>query len=253
MSRKGKTMNNVKAIPVTYRGIQFRSKLEAKVALFLDECGIEYQYEPDSFADDKNGYMPDFYLPNSDAYIEVKGKRPGYGTEILKAISFVGDKIKILIIISQIPDMDQRGWPHFPCVYNGGVLGVCFGWWFFHDDGEPHISRARYPRPPINPATGAMYIDPVSDWYLRRCSDNATLLEELDKHLTNEDIEWITQQEARERWAKEDDHWPFDNFNDYYREIYVDIKDIANFRTVKAFKKARAERFDEWLDKKRKR
>lgn len=36
---------NIKAIPVTYKGIQFRSKLEAKVALFLDECDIPYQYE----------------------------------------------------------------------------------------------------------------------------------------------------------------------------------------------------------------
>lgn len=245
-------VNNIKAIPTLYKGIEFRSQLEAKVALFFDECGIKYQYEPDNFTDGEHGYRPDFYLPDVDAYAEVKGKRPGYENEILKAISFVGDEIKALVLISEIPDMERRGWPHFPVIYNGGVLGIQTGWWFFQDGCDPHISAAGYPRPLIFPhANKVESIDPVSDWILKRCRYEGDLRDMLRRHLTNKDIEFLTQQEAREQWANEENHYSFDSFDDFYREIYCDVKELTNFQTIKAFKKARAERFDEWLDKKR--
>lgn len=246
-------IKNIKAIPVTYKGIQFRSKLEAKVALFLDECDIPYQYELDSFTDGERGYMPDFYLPRSDAYIEVKGKRPGYEDEILKAISFVGDEIKILIIMSEIPDVDRRGWIHFPVAYNGGVLGTQMGWWFFQDGCDPHITAARYPRPLIIPKCNKVEsIEPVSDWILQRCKNEWELERMLNKNLSNKDIEYIFCQEARETWANEEDHWPFETFESFFNEFYdcVTAQDI-NPITTAAFRKARAERFDEWLDKKR--
>lgn len=223
-----------------------------KSLCFFDECGIKHQYEPITFGDGTQGYKPDFYLPDFDAYVEAKGKWPGYEETILKAISFVGDEIKILIFISEIPDMGRRGWPHFPVAYNSGVLGIQMGWWFFQDGCDPHISAARYPGPLIFPhANKVESIDPVSDWILRRCRYEGDLRDMLRRHLTNKDIEFLTQQEAREQWANEEDHYPFDNFDDFYREMYCDIGELCNPRTIKAFKKARAERFDEWLDKKR--
>ena len=46
-------------IPTTYRGVRFRSRLEAKWAAFFDGLGWPWEYEPF----DLNGYIPDFVLP----------------------------------------------------------------------------------------------------------------------------------------------------------------------------------------------
>lgn len=55
-------------------GYYVRSKWEANVARILTYENITYQYEPKRFDLGKNGtYLPDFYIPQSDFYIEVKG------------------------------------------------------------------------------------------------------------------------------------------------------------------------------------
>jgi len=64
----------IKAIPTTYKGIEFRSKLEAKYAQALDMLGIVWEYEGHGFRfDDGTCYSPDFYMPEIDTYLEVKG------------------------------------------------------------------------------------------------------------------------------------------------------------------------------------
>ena len=64
----------VKAIPTEYGGITFRSRTEARWAVFFDALGIEWQYEPEGFEfDDGTKYLPDFYLPESKTFFECKG------------------------------------------------------------------------------------------------------------------------------------------------------------------------------------
>ena len=74
-----------KSLPTYYKGITFRSRLEARWAIILDELGISWEYEPEAiiiegshFPDPCNpetfGYLPDFYLPQYKAFMEVKGK-----------------------------------------------------------------------------------------------------------------------------------------------------------------------------------
>lgn len=63
----------MKAIETKYNGYKFRSRLEARWAVFFDEMGIKYEYEPEGFEmSDGTKYLPDFYLPESDCYIEIK-------------------------------------------------------------------------------------------------------------------------------------------------------------------------------------
>ena len=71
----------MKAIETVYNGYRFRSRLEARWAVFFDACGIKYQYEPEGFQlDDGTYYLPDFYLPDvglrarNGLWVEVKGK-----------------------------------------------------------------------------------------------------------------------------------------------------------------------------------
>ena len=69
----------IKAIETVYRGHKFRSRLEARWAVFLTEMGIDFQYEPEGYQgfDLPNGkYLPDFFLPKYRAYLE--GKPPPF-------------------------------------------------------------------------------------------------------------------------------------------------------------------------------
>lgn len=63
----------MKAIETQYKGYRFRSRLEARWAVFYDACGIPYEYEKEGFeGDDGERYLPDFYLPWFKAYVEIK-------------------------------------------------------------------------------------------------------------------------------------------------------------------------------------
>lgn len=64
----------MKVIETTYNGHRFRSRLEARTAVLMDSVCIPYIYEPEGFAfEDGTTYLPDFYLPNQDAFLECKG------------------------------------------------------------------------------------------------------------------------------------------------------------------------------------
>jgi hypothetical protein len=68
------THYGVKTIPRTYRGQNFRSTLEARWAIFFDEMGIEWVYEPEGYIlNNEEWYVPDFYLPQFKTWAEVKG------------------------------------------------------------------------------------------------------------------------------------------------------------------------------------
>lgn len=61
------------AIPTFYNKLHFRSRLEARWAVFFDEMGIKYKYEPKGFElPDGSMYLPDFYLPVVNIFAEVK-------------------------------------------------------------------------------------------------------------------------------------------------------------------------------------
>lgn len=58
----------IAAIPTTYNGVRFRSRLEAKWAAFFDLMGWKWEYEPI----DLKGYIPDFILTRRKILVEVK-------------------------------------------------------------------------------------------------------------------------------------------------------------------------------------
>ena len=68
-------MADIKAIETVYNGYRFRSRLEARWAVFFDKAKIEYVYEPEGFVlSDNQCYLPDFYLPLFHMYVEIKPK-----------------------------------------------------------------------------------------------------------------------------------------------------------------------------------
>lgn len=55
--------------------MMFRSTWEVELAELLTSLGITYEYEPTRFfyKDHKESYLPDYYLPEYNTFIEVKG------------------------------------------------------------------------------------------------------------------------------------------------------------------------------------
>lgn len=76
----------MQAIETYYNGYKFRSRLEARWAVFFDALGVEYEYEPEGFTlNSGRKYLPDFRVKcwgtrgeiwdkPFDLYVEVKGE-----------------------------------------------------------------------------------------------------------------------------------------------------------------------------------
>jgi hypothetical protein len=62
----------IKAIETRYAGCHFRSRLEARWAVFFNELKVRWRYEPEGFSLPSGPYLPDFWLPELDRWFEVK-------------------------------------------------------------------------------------------------------------------------------------------------------------------------------------
>lgn len=68
-------MEKIRSIQTEYNGYLFRSRLEARWAVFFDACGADWEYEPEGIVlSDGTKYLPDFYLIDFHCYFEVKRK-----------------------------------------------------------------------------------------------------------------------------------------------------------------------------------
>lgn len=69
-------MGDIKPIQTYYNGYHFRSRLEARWAVFFDAMGIKYEYEKEGYTlSNGEKYLPDFYLPEFYTWAEVKQDR----------------------------------------------------------------------------------------------------------------------------------------------------------------------------------
>ena len=102
-------------IETEYNGYRFRSRLEARWAVFFDAVSINYEYEPEGY-NLPNGtrYLPDFYLPDFNIFVEVKASRDkddGKARDFAIAASGFGEDAicgGILICYGQPYDNDMR-------------------------------------------------------------------------------------------------------------------------------------------------
>ena len=97
----------MKAIETTYSGIKYRSRTEARWAVFLDELRLPYAYEPEGFDLDGDWYLPDFWLPNPGVWLEVKGIAPN-DRELRVAYALAkASRSPVVIAIGQPPVTDE--------------------------------------------------------------------------------------------------------------------------------------------------
>lgn len=139
---------DIRPIPLTYKGITFRSTLEADWAATLDALGIYWQYEPIALQlPSGQHYLPDFYLPNLHTWAEVKGPhwerltKPAELARVL-AVDWPGWWAHIHVIILEAAGPgDAASW-HAPDTTGWGTLWLtdCAGcdgaWTWVATDGK---------------------------------------------------------------------------------------------------------------------
>ena len=116
-------MSEIKAIETYYKGYRFRSRLEARWAVFFDAAGIKYEYEPEGFRlEDGSCYLPDFkiwvhcrnctgekeYRP---IWVEVKGQMD---KESKQKIENFGKEI---IVLTNIPADHNEYFDQYCCYW----------------------------------------------------------------------------------------------------------------------------------------
>ena len=124
-----------KAIETRYKGYRFRSRLEARWAVFFDAIGRPWEYERQGYALPSGNYLPDFWLPithekypNAGYWLEIKGDEPT--REELRLCGELVDATKHhCILLSGPPDSSKvRVWksvkfgPRFPQEDGSGRL-----------------------------------------------------------------------------------------------------------------------------------
>jgi len=120
---------NIKAIETRYKGYRFRSRLEARWAVFFDAFPLRWEYEPEGYDLGKAGlYLPDFYLPDLEGgmFVEVKPDDKSLKDNEEKFLALTEKTGKKLLLAVGTPD--QRGYLIFyPTeVFEGRKHQVCF-------------------------------------------------------------------------------------------------------------------------------
>ncbi|MEV6105735.1 hypothetical protein AB0M28_13610 [Streptomyces sp. NPDC051940] len=82
----------IQPIETRYAGHCFRSRLEARWAVFFDALDVRWEYEPQGYllGPSKIPYLPDFWLPDLDTWAEVKGGEEDLNLELLHAAVLAG-------------------------------------------------------------------------------------------------------------------------------------------------------------------
>jgi hypothetical protein len=107
-----------RAIETRYKGYRFRSRLEARWAVFFDALGLRWEYEPEGFELPSGRYLPDFYAAERHPdggfrygpWVEVKAVDPTAAEmqrmrELCAATDCHG------LIVVGLPDAQR--WVHF--------------------------------------------------------------------------------------------------------------------------------------------
>ena len=123
-------VQDIASIPTQYNGTLFRSRLEARWAVFFDLMRIKWEYEPQCFEQDDGDcviqYLPDFYLTELECWVEVKATQNNLNADWDRKMRSILDYFpspiyetldaswRGFIILGSIPMGDQTPYS-FPC------------------------------------------------------------------------------------------------------------------------------------------
>ena len=164
----------IQPIETHYAGCRFRSRLEARWAVYFDCLGIAWEYESEGYAlDEETWYLPDYLLPELRAYGEVKPP----GGDFQLALRLARAVQVPVLLLEGTPD-----WKLYHVAYPEDTpqetaltldavdLGMCAYknrlWWEWGADARAVYSETTYPytwgdrlRHAIEQARGARFED----------------------------------------------------------------------------------------------
>jgi hypothetical protein len=95
-------------IQTRYKGYNFRSRLEARWAVYFDTLGIKWEYEVEGYDVNGRWYLPDFWLPDFEVFVEIKPTKE-FDKDLYHSFPRASNKSIILF--------EGNPWD-------------CVGWWF---------------------------------------------------------------------------------------------------------------------------
>lgn len=130
----------MKVLQTNYNGILFRSRHEARWAVFFDAMEWEYEYENYGFELDGVNYLPDFYLPKFKAFIEVKPNAEIKEEWKIKCILLSKHTQKEVLLLNGTPEF--KYYIHFHPISDDvyeNVVAICYNHkedYFWIDSGH---------------------------------------------------------------------------------------------------------------------
>jgi hypothetical protein len=135
----------IKPIETSYAGCRFRSRLEARWAVFFDTLGVRWEYEAQGYELPSGArYLPDFWLPEIQLHAEVKGSEDDLRAEgaryaeavVTSALPGAG-----LLFLGPVPDVALGAPRHFVLTAEEHCCGkqilclhVALADWFIEED-----------------------------------------------------------------------------------------------------------------------
>jgi hypothetical protein len=105
----------MRAIETVFRGVRYRSRIEARWAVAYTVLGVPFEYEREGFNLEGVGlYLPDFWLPEQHCWIEIKGQKPT-GEEQAKCAALAeASGTPVLLFPCAIPEIIDEENLHCP-------------------------------------------------------------------------------------------------------------------------------------------
>lgn len=120
---------NGKSIPTFYAGTTFRSRTEARWAVFFDHLNARWFYEYEGFeAENGSRYLPYFWLPEQRAFIEVKPEDTDPFSVQPKS-NALPDSKRLIVVCGAPGENLSIHWQNtfYPATVAGGTIVTPFG------------------------------------------------------------------------------------------------------------------------------
>lgn len=92
-------------------------------AVFFKSLGVEWRYEMEGFEFEGERYLPDFWLPGSGQYVEVKGDPDCLERELPRLTRFARHAERDVVVLGDIPELERGRIPtHLLLTRLGGEI-----------------------------------------------------------------------------------------------------------------------------------
>lgn len=106
---------DVKPMKTQYKQMTFRSRLESHWAFLFDTMGLIYVYEPQGYAFGDATYLPDFFIPEWNVFVEIKPQGYREHDERHRKLSTIGNDVVLF-----------AGYPRIKVIDNGNDFKSVF-------------------------------------------------------------------------------------------------------------------------------